>query len=99
MKAVLLRDKKTRNLYSESALLRKMLKYILVNASLTLEIRFRVAMQLENKQRQSSIVRLHNRCVKTNRGKSVVTCYRLSRIFFLNFARLGRIVGLTKKSW
>lgn len=49
--------------------------------------------------RNSSPVRLHNRCKLTGRPKAYIRQFGLSRIKFRELALAGRIPGVTKSSW
>jgi len=99
MKSIFERDKKKRRLFTRHELLRILLKYILLNKSLKLKTRWAASSKLEKLPRFSNSIKIIKRCVKTYRGKSVIKRFRLSRIFFRNFAQLSFIVGLIKKSW
>jgi ribosomal protein S14 len=47
----------------------------------------------------SSYVRIVNRCIVTNRSKSVYRAFKLSRHSFRELALSGSILGVTKSSW
>lgn len=49
--------------------------------------------------RDSSPVRLKNRCKLTGRGKGYIRKFGLSRIKFRELALAGRIPGIRKASW
>jgi len=49
--------------------------------------------------RDSSPVRLKNRCLLTGRPKAYIRKFGLSRIKFRELALAGRIPGATKASW
>jgi len=49
--------------------------------------------------RNMSAVKLKNRCIVSNRSKSVIRFFQLSRIVFRNYAREGLLVGLKRSSW
>jgi small subunit ribosomal protein S14 len=49
--------------------------------------------------RDSSPVRLKNRCLLTGRPKAYIRKFGLSRIKFRELALAGRIPGVTKASW
>lgn len=49
--------------------------------------------------RDSSPVRLKNRCKLTGRPKAYVRMFGLSRIKFRELALAGKIPGVTKASW
>jgi small subunit ribosomal protein S14 len=49
--------------------------------------------------RDSSPVRLKNRCLLTGRPKAYIRKFGVSRIKFRELALAGRIPGVTKASW
>ena len=49
--------------------------------------------------RNSSPVRLHNRCKLTGRPKGYMRMFGVSRIVFREMAHNGLIPGVTKASW
>ena len=49
--------------------------------------------------RDSSKVRLRNRCNITGRGKGYMRMFGISRIKFRELASNGKIPGVTKASW
>jgi small subunit ribosomal protein S14 len=49
--------------------------------------------------RNSSPVRLHNRCKLTGRPKGYMRKFGISRVTFREMAVDGKIPGLTKASW
>jgi len=55
-------------------------------------------MELSSLPKNSSFIRFKNRCVITGRGRSISRFLRISRLVFREFARDGKISGLTKSS-
>ncbi len=49
--------------------------------------------------RNSSPVRLRNRCQLTGRARGTLRKFKLSRLCFREMARMGMIPGVTKSSW
>ena len=49
--------------------------------------------------KNSSKVRLRNRCALTGRGRGYVRLFGISRIKFRDLATDGKIPGVTKASW
>ncbi len=49
--------------------------------------------------RNSSAVRLHNRCNLTGRPRGYIRQFGISRIMFREMALAGKIPGVTKASW
>lgn len=54
---------------------------------------------LHNLPRNSSPVRLHNRCSQTGRPKGYMRQFGVSRIVFREMASYGLIPGVKKASW
>lgn len=54
---------------------------------------------LQKLPRNSSKVRLHNRCMLTGRPKGYIRTFGLSRITFREMASSGLIPGVKKASW
>ena len=54
---------------------------------------------LQKLPRNSSPVRLHNRCNLTGRPKGYIRQFGLSRMMFREMANKGLIPGVTKASW
>ncbi|MCS6824222.1 MAG: 30S ribosomal protein S14 [Cytophagaceae bacterium] len=54
---------------------------------------------LDKLPRNSSPVRLHNRCQLTGRPKGYIRKFGICRNFFRDMASSGKIPGITKSSW
>jgi small subunit ribosomal protein S14 len=54
---------------------------------------------LDKLPRNSSAVRLHNRCKLTGRPKGYMRKFGISRVTFREMASDGKIPGVTKSSW
>jgi small subunit ribosomal protein S14 len=54
---------------------------------------------LDKLPRNSSAVRLHNRCKLTGRPKGYMRKFGISRVTFREMASAGKIPGITKASW
>ena len=54
---------------------------------------------LDKLPRNSSKVRLHNRCMLTGRPKGYMRMFGISRVTFRQMALNGKIPGITKASW
>ena len=55
--------------------------------------------ELDKLPRNSSPVRLHNRCLLTGRPKGYMRMFGISRVTFRKMALEGKIPGITKASW
>ena len=54
---------------------------------------------LDKLPKNSSAVRLHNRCKLTGRPRGYMRKFGISRVTFRELATAGRIPGITKSSW
>jgi len=54
---------------------------------------------LDKLPKNSSAVRLHNRCKLTGRPKGYMRKFGISRVTFREMALAGKIPGITKASW
>ena len=54
---------------------------------------------LDKLPKNSSPVRLHNRCKMTGRPKGYMRKFGISRVTFREMAVEGKIPGITKASW
>ena len=99
MKNLLERDKLKRVLFSRSESSRVALKYISSNKNLSLKVRWAAGNRLARLPLRSNPAKIKNRCAETFRSNSVLRDFRLSRIFFRDYARFGQIPSITKKSW
>ena len=78
---------------------RKKLKQIIMNKKLSLEERFEAQQKLSSLPRNSSKIRIRNRCQITGRPHGVYRKLRISRIALRELASSGKIPGMTKSSW
>ena len=78
---------------------RKKLKTIIKNKKLPLNERFAAQLKLSKLPRNSSKIRVRNRCEITGRPHGVYRKLRISRIALRRMASSGKIPGMTKSSW
>nr|AYC64141.1 ribosomal protein S14 [Johnson-sea-linkia profunda] len=65
----------------------------------SLQKKFQLQQKLQKLPRDSSSVRLHNRCILSGRPKGVFRDFQLSRHFLREMALLGFLPGVQKASW
>ena len=75
------------------------LKKIIMDKKLPLEERFKAQQKLSQLPRNSSKIRVMNRCEITGRPHGVYRKLRISRIALRELASKGKIPGMTKSSW
>ena len=78
---------------------RKKLKDIVMDRKLPLEERFKAQQKLSKLPRNSSKVRIRNRCQITGRPHGVYRKLKISRIALRDLGLAGLIPGMTKSSW
>jgi small subunit ribosomal protein S14 len=78
---------------------RAKLKAIVQDKTAPLEDRFAASLKLAELPRNSSRVRVHNRCELTGRPHAYYRKMRLSRIALRDLGSKGLIPGLVKSSW
>lgn len=93
------RDKTKRAIVSRYELKRLELSTIIHDLSFSKDVRYESLQELNKLPRQSSQIRVRNRCVITGRGHSVLRFCGLSRLKFRELASQGRLMGITKASW
>lgn len=93
------RDKKRRVLYKSYEFLRMQYQSIIKNRTLPQQLRYSYILKLAQLPRNSTAVRVKNRCIITGRSKSVYRFCRLSRISFRELASKGLLIGVSKSSW
>lgn len=97
-KAMIQREIKRQNLVMKYAKKRAVLKQKMQNAS-SLQERFELHRKLQRLPRNSSPVRLHNRCSITGRPKGYFRDFGLSRHVLREMAHEGLLPGVRKASW
>ena len=75
------------------------LKKQIKNKNLTLEERIKFQSKLSDLPRDSSKVRIRNRCRITGRARGVYRKFALSRIKIRELSMSGALPGVTKASW
>jgi len=78
---------------------RMTLKKATVDLSLTLEERMAAQAKLSDLPKNSSAVRIRNRCSQTGRPRGFLRFFGVSRIVFRELALAGLLPGVRKASW
>jgi small subunit ribosomal protein S14 len=97
--AVINRDIKRRDTVKKYAVKRAELLAIIANTKLSDEDRYAARQKLQALPRDSSPVRLRNRCSLTGRPRGVFSKFGLGRIKLREYAMRGEIPGVIKASW
>ena len=75
------------------------LKNKIKNKDLNLEERIKLQSKLNDLPRDSSRIRVRNRCELTGRSRGVYRKFNLSRIKLRELSMSGALPGITKSSW
>lgn len=78
---------------------RQALKATAANQNISEEERHEARIALNKMPRNSSKIRLRNRCQLTGRARGVFRKFKISRLCFREMALMGLIPGVTKASW
>ena len=98
-KSMIEREKKRERLVAKYAAKRAALKEVINDQDKPMEERFRASLKLAKLPRNSSAVRLHNRCQLTGRPHAYYRKLKVSRIMLRELGSFGQIPGLVKSSW
>ena len=98
-KSAVNRNEMVKRLVKQTAAKREALKAIANDESLPLEERFGARLKLAKLPRNSSPVRIRNRCEVTGRPRAYYRKLKMSRIALRELGSQGFIPGLVKSSW
>ncbi len=93
------RNEKRRKLTARYAARRAALKEVANDRSLPMEERFAARLKLAELPRNSSRVRIRNRCQISGRPRGNYRKFKMSRIALRELASSGQIPGMVKSSW
>ncbi len=98
-KSAIERNEKRRKLTARYAAKRAALKEVANDRSLPMEERFAARLKLAELPRNSSRVRIRNRCQISGRPRGNYRKFKMSRISLRELASSGQIPGMVKSSW
>jgi small subunit ribosomal protein S14 len=98
-KSAVNRNERVKQLVKQYAGKREALKAVANDESLPLEERFEARLKLSELPRNSSKVRIRNRCEVTGRPRAYYRKLRMSRIALRELGSAGLVPGLVKSSW
>tara|TARA_B100001540_G_scaffold238344_1_gene212809 strand:+ start:451 stop:756 length:306 start_codon:yes stop_codon:yes gene_type:complete len=78
---------------------RNILKNKIMQKDLPIEDRFKIQSKLNDMPRNSSKIRIRNRCQLTGRTRGVYRKFGLSRIKIRELSMTGDLPGVVKSSW
>lgn len=93
------RNKKRIKLAAKHAAKRAELKATLANPATTDDEFYAAQKKLQKLPRNSSPVRIRNRCSMSGRPRAYIRKFGVSRIQFRELALAGKIPGVVKSSW
>lgn len=93
------KNERRRRMAKKYAAKRAKLRAIARDQSLPTEERFAARLKLAELPRNSSPVRVRNRCELTGRSRGYYRKFKLSRIALRDLAATGQIPGMVKSSW
>tara|TARA_R110002050_G_scaffold22496_1_gene61291 strand:- start:66 stop:371 length:306 start_codon:yes stop_codon:yes gene_type:complete len=93
------RNEKRKKLATKFAAKRAELKAMLLNPETPDEEFYAAQKKLQKLPRNSSAVRIKNRCSLSGRPRAFIRKYGVSRITFRELALSGKIPGIIKSSW
>ncbi len=98
-KASIEKQKKRQKLVDLNFEKREALKKIVCSLTVDEEERLQAQNKLNSMKKNSSKVRLRNRCRLTGRSRGYLRKFQLSRLCFRELANSGMIPGVFKASW
>ncbi len=90
------KDLKRRIRVTKVELYTRLIKYFLSNRNLDFFTRAKFHISLYKLRKDESMVRLHNRCVFSDRSKGVYRFFKLSRIVIRKLNSCGWLNGISK---
>ncbi len=93
------RNEKRKKLTAKHAEQRKKLKAVIMSLTATPDEKEMANRKMQALPRNSSAVRIRNRCQVSGRSRAYVRRFGLSRIAFRELALEGKIPGVRKASW
>jgi small subunit ribosomal protein S14 len=93
------KNEKRKRLVEKYAKVRAELKAVLANPATTDEQFFAAQTKLQKLPKNSSRIRIRNRCSMSGRPRGYKRKYGVSRITFRELALAGKIPGVIKSSW
>ncbi|MCB9994033.1 MAG: 30S ribosomal protein S14 [Hyphomicrobiaceae bacterium] len=93
------KNNKRRKMAKQFAAKRAALKAMVNDKTATLEERFRAQLKLNELPRNSSPVRVRNRCEVSGRPRGYYRKLKLSRVALRQLGSQGQVPGMVKSSW
>ena len=98
-KSAVEKNNKRKRIVASRGARREALKAIIKDKTLPMEDRFQAVMKLSKEPRNSSKIRIRNRCEVSGRPRGYDRKLRMSRIAPRDLASIGQVPGVVKSSW
>ena len=98
-KSAVEKNNKRKRIVERRGARRESLKAMIKEKSLPMEERFQAVMKLSKEPRNSSKIRIRNRCEISGRPRGYDRKLRMSRIALRDLASIGQVPGVVKSSW
>ena len=98
-KSAVEKNNKRKRIVASRGARRTALKAIITNKNASMEDRFQAVLKLSKEPRDSSKIRVRNRCEISGRPRGYDRKLKMSRIAVRDLASLGQVPGVVKSSW
>ena len=98
-KSAVEKNNKRKRIVSARGARRAALKSVISNKNVSMEDRFKAVLKLSEEPRDSSKIRVRNRCEVSGRPRGYDRKLKMSRIAVRDLASLGQVPGVVKSSW
>ncbi len=98
-KAMIEKNKRRQEMVNRHFEKREKLKKAVKNMELSFEEREEARIKLNKMKRDTSPIRVRNRCELTGRSRGFLRKFKLSRLCFREMSLSGLIPGISKSSW
>ena len=98
-KSAVEKNNKRKRIVAARAVRRTALKEIIANKNVSMEDRFQAVLKVSKEPRDSSKIRVRNRCEISGRPRGYDRKLKMSRIAVRDLASLGQVPGVVKSSW
>jgi len=99
MKSLFFKNKNLRYIFTILEKKKFILNYICQNRNLNFNVRSFAFFELQFLMVKYSNTKIRNRCLLTNRSRSIYRFCKISRLFLKKFALEGHLIGIKKASW
>ena len=98
-KSAVQKNNKRKRIVAQKGARRAALKAIIADKNVGMEERFQAVLKLAEEPRNSSKIRIRNRCEVSGRPRGYDRKLQMSRIALRDLASMGQVPGVVKSSW